>query len=156
MVDLNDSGASAHRGRAAFFFWFAPFLVATIYSLTCYEFSPRPNRHAFEQGVLGLGLALGFVAALCSVNLAGFALAILMIPEIDARSSRALYLWSGISGVSSLLGFALLSDNGIVSSSDGFWFGYYVVGTVTISWVISVILLTTSISMGFLKCVVER
>jgi hypothetical protein len=143
---------SASRLVAAACYWVVPLVVGAAYVATTNDYAVRPDRHGFEQGILGLGIGIGTVAAICTVSLPGFLLAQLVLPRIpSAMLSRSYYLLSGAAGITALVGFQAVGWLGreIISTSDLFWLVFFVGGQVALAFIASTIILLGGYWLGF-------
>jgi hypothetical protein len=145
---------SASRLSAAACFWLFPLVCGAAYVAATNDYAARPNRHGFEQGILGLGIGIGMVAAICTVSLLGFLLAQLVLSRISFTMSLSFhsYILSGAAGITALIGFQIVGWLGreIVSTSDLFWLVYFVSGQVALAFITSTIILLGGYWFGFI------
>ena len=143
----------ASRVIAATCFGVVPLVVGAAYVAATNDYAARPDRHGFEQGILGLEIGIGTVAAICTVSLLGFLLAQLVLPRISSATSSHFYLLSGAAGITALIGFQIVGwlSREIVSTSDLFWSVFFVGGQVALAFIISTIILLSGHWLGFIR-----
>ena len=143
----------ASRLIAATCFWAAPLAVGAAYVAMTNDYAARPDRHGFEQGILGLEIGIGTIAAICTVSLLGFLLAQLVLPRISSATSSRFYLLAGAAGITALIGFQFVGwlSREIVSTSDLFWLVFFVGGQVAVAFVVSSIIILSGYWLGFIR-----